>query len=241
MKMRNISCGPRLGEYQRLFLTLVSLCAMTVGLRAQSAPQIASVYQGPSERPGYKEVVQLLDADQRVLWSIDLREGETFVEATADQALFRHSDGKLYRLSSPFTGGFEPVAEAPANPVDAGKALGLMLGLMSVLGGDGAAADSSSAVPPAPPPTPPPTPFPTPTPRTMIYTVVVSGNQLRCLDAQTSAVQGTFGPAGRIVSGPVVTGDLCTVVIEYPTGRKAMTYRLPHFGGVSSTDVQPSE
>lgn len=212
---------------------------------AQADPVIAEVYRGPSSRPGYQEVVQLLDANKQIIWSIDLRAGESFVEAGPDHALFRHSDGRLYRLDAPFTGGFQQVAEAPPRKAaDDAAALGLLLGLISVFG-QGLAGDQDDAPAPRqdPTPTPPPAyePRPTPTPKKMIYTVVVSGDQLRCLDAETSGIQGSFSPAGRIVSGPVVTGDMCTVVIEGPTGRQARTFRLPSFSQVSSTYVQPSE
>jgi hypothetical protein len=82
-------------------------------------------------------------------------------------------------------------------------------------------------------------PRPTPTPKPRVYTVVVSGAQLRCLDAENSSVQGSFSPIGRIVSGPVVNGDLCTVVIEGSSGHQAQTFRLPSFSQISSTSVQP--
>jgi len=221
-------------------VTLLYGNGFTIEVRGN--PVIAEIFQGPSSRPGYNEVVRLLDTNKQVIWSIDLRKGESFVEAGPDHALFRHSDGRLYRLDSPFNGGFEPVTEAPERTAEEqAAALSTLMGLVSILGS--LAPDTPDTTSPRQDPTPTPTyePRTTPTPRPMIYTVVVSGDQLRCLDAETSSIQGSFSPAGRIVSGPVVTGDLCTVVIEGPTGRLARTFRLPSFSQVSSTYVQPSE
>ena len=224
-------------------LLAISWYAAVSVIHVRAERIIAEAYKGPSSRPGYNEVVRMLDSDKKVMWSIDLREGESLVEATEHYALFRHSDGQLYRIDAPFTGGFRRVQEAPSptpiNPiVDYSQFVALGKALEPLANLDGGSQDSNQDSQQSSQSTAPaPTPTPNSTPRPVVYAVVVSGNQLRCLDAQSSSVLGTFGPAGKIVSGPQVNGDLCTVIIEGPNGRKANVYRLPGFSGVSSSDI----
>jgi hypothetical protein len=70
-----------------------------------------------------------------------------------------------------------------------------------------------------------------------IYTVIVDSDKLKCYDTQTGSVQGTLTFNGRVINGPVVTGDRVTVVFETASGRQGRIYSLPLLNAVSTFNV----
>ncbi|NBO99002.1 MAG: hypothetical protein EBU90_02570 [Proteobacteria bacterium] len=62
-----------------------------------------------------------------------------------------------------------------------------------------------------------------------IYTVIASGNTLKCVDAATGMQHNTHRFDGTIVSGPIVTGDRVTVVIRRGDTNYGIVFKLPSF------------
>lgn len=62
-----------------------------------------------------------------------------------------------------------------------------------------------------------------------IYTVVQQGpSHFNIIDATTGSFAGRIMPQGEVVSGPVVVGDRCTIVVKIGSGTKYGTiYSLP--------------
>jgi hypothetical protein len=71
----------------------------------------------------------------------------------------------------------------------------------------------------------------------VVYTVIVDGNLLRCVDTSNGSYVGSVNILGNVVSGPIVTGDRCTVVFEDYMGRKGRVFKLPNFNNVSTFDA----
>jgi hypothetical protein len=66
-----------------------------------------------------------------------------------------------------------------------------------------------------------------------IYTVIVDGNMLKCIDAQGS-VLGSLSNVGNVVQGPQVNGNQCSVICEDEQfGRALYIYELPSFSRIS--------
>lgn len=61
------------------------------------------------------------------------------------------------------------------------------------------------------------------------YTVIASGNTLKCVDANTGMQHNTYRFDGILVSGPIVTGDRATVVIRRGNTNYGIVLKLPSF------------
>jgi hypothetical protein len=70
-----------------------------------------------------------------------------------------------------------------------------------------------------------------------VYTVIVDSDKLKCYDTQDGSLQGTLTFIGKVVNGPVVTGDRVTVVLETASGRQGRIYGLPLLNAVSTFNV----
>lgn len=225
----------------KLFAVVVACCVFDAGICAgQSAGNtLANVEIQPADQPGYEARLVLVAADGSVLRTLDLLPGEQLVSHNEEQAVFVRSDGTHFRLQRPFLGRPEPFDPESEASVEDGTEISDTAAVIAGLTAVGQIAswflDSSSApaTPPEPLPAPAPTPQaasePTPAPEApRVWTVVVRGDRLQCIDARTGSTQSTINLNGRVVSGPVVSGDYCTVTIESGTGRRSNTYKLPN-------------
>jgi len=70
-----------------------------------------------------------------------------------------------------------------------------------------------------------------------IYTVIVDGENLKCIDTSSGANVGSINITGSVVSGPVVIDDRCTVVFDSYMGRKGKVFKLPSFNIVTTFDA----
>lgn len=68
----------------------------------------------------------------------------------------------------------------------------------------------------------------------VIYSVIVDGNLLRCIDTANGSICGTTNIIGDVVSGPIVTEDRCTIVFKNYMGRQGKVYKLPVFNVVTT-------
>jgi hypothetical protein len=71
----------------------------------------------------------------------------------------------------------------------------------------------------------------------VIYSVIVDGNLLKCIDTSNGVVLGAINILGEVVSGPIVTDDRCTIVFKNNCGRKGNVFKLPSFNLSSSFDA----
>lgn len=69
------------------------------------------------------------------------------------------------------------------------------------------------------------------------YAVIVDGENLKCIDTSNGFSLATINILGKVVSGPIVTSDRCTVVFDNYMGRKGKIYKLPSFSVVASFDA----
>lgn len=70
-----------------------------------------------------------------------------------------------------------------------------------------------------------------------IYTVIVDGENLKCIDTSCGANVGSINIVGSVISGPVVIDDRCTVVFDNYMGRKGKVFKLPSFNVVTIFDA----
>jgi hypothetical protein len=228
----------RLPERYSLALLCILLTVWLSSAHAHSM-MLERVETGLSDRPGYETQLVLFGSDGSILRRVDLLLGEQLVKHDEEQVVFVRPDGTYFRLQSPFQGRPEPF-DYEAEPSGSGEtAVGDTVAVAAALVAAGQIAawffDSGSTAPvsvPEPAPVPMPTPqavsTPTPTPEpSRLWTVVVQGDRLQCIDARTGSTQSTINLNGRVVSGPVVSGDYCTLTIESGTGRRSNTYKLP--------------
>ena len=68
-----------------------------------------------------------------------------------------------------------------------------------------------------------------------IWTAIVRGDRLICIDARTGSTRNSVNLSGPVLSGPVVTGNLCTLTLQTPNGVQARTYALPSLSTQNST------
>jgi hypothetical protein len=61
------------------------------------------------------------------------------------------------------------------------------------------------------------------------FTVVSTGDTLKCIDAFTGTQFNTYRLGGMLVSGPVVTGDRATIVIRKGNTNHGIVLALPSF------------
>lgn len=213
------------------------LLALPACFAQVGAPVLERVETGLSDQPGYETQLVLFGSDGSILRRVDLLPGEQLVKHDEEKLVFVRPDGSYFRLQTPFQGRpqpFDPEAEASGNGE---RGVGDAVAAAAALAAAGQLAawffdsgpDAPVAVPePAPVSTPQAASAPTPTPETpRVWTVVVQGDRLQCIDARTGSTQSTINLNGRVVSGPVVSGDYCTLTIESGTGRRSNTYKLP--------------
>lgn len=67
-----------------------------------------------------------------------------------------------------------------------------------------------------------------------VYSVVSERLKLRCIDTKNGNIINTISLPGEILSGPIVTGDRCVVIIKTTLGNKGKIYKLPNFNLVTS-------
>lgn len=67
-----------------------------------------------------------------------------------------------------------------------------------------------------------------------VYSVVAERMKLRCIDTKNGSIVATIALPGEIVSGPIVTGDRCVVVIKTTMGNKGKIFKLPNFNIITS-------
>jgi hypothetical protein len=67
-----------------------------------------------------------------------------------------------------------------------------------------------------------------------VYTVIIDGQNIKCIDTSNGMTVGAMNIIGSVVSGPIVTDDRCTVVFDNYMGKKGMIYKLPGFNVVST-------
>jgi hypothetical protein len=68
----------------------------------------------------------------------------------------------------------------------------------------------------------------------VVYTVILDGELLKCIDTSSGMVIGSMNIIGNLSSGPIVTGDRCTVVINNYTGTQGRVFKLPSFEVVTT-------
>jgi hypothetical protein len=67
-----------------------------------------------------------------------------------------------------------------------------------------------------------------------VYSVVAERLKLRCINTNNGNIVATITLPGEIVSGPIVTGDRCVVVIKTTLGNKGKIFKLPNFSIITS-------
>jgi hypothetical protein len=68
----------------------------------------------------------------------------------------------------------------------------------------------------------------------MIYTVILDGEILKCIDTSSGMTMGTINITGELASGPIVTGNRCTVILKNYMGTQGKVYKLPSFDVVTT-------
>lgn len=63
------------------------------------------------------------------------------------------------------------------------------------------------------------------------YTVTIGndGQSLKCIDASTGLMHNTYRYNGILTSGPIVTGDRCTIVVRRGGTNYGIVLKLPSF------------
>ena len=67
-----------------------------------------------------------------------------------------------------------------------------------------------------------------------VYSVVAERLKLKCINTSNGSIVATITLPGEIVSGPIVTGDRCVVVIKTTLGNKGKIFKLPNFSIITS-------
>lgn len=70
-----------------------------------------------------------------------------------------------------------------------------------------------------------------------VFAVIVDNDQLKCYDTTSGSLQGTYTFNGKVLNGPIVTGDRVTIVFETAAGKTGRIFKLPSFSAVSSFSV----
>jgi len=228
---------------------------MTLGHAAASElPILVQVRRDPPIDASHGDRIYLIDPHGRLLRTIDLPRDATYVQHDETEVVFQLAAGGFVRLVSPFRGALQRIDQPrgrESTPFTHEQGAALLLAAASFTDGlarafpevaaevemaskapapapasNLAASQESSLVAPA-----------TANEPAMIYSVIISGDRLICINALDGSHQGSFSPAGTLAGGLVVVGDLCTVQISTPTGLQAYTMRLPHFSIVNIINV----
>jgi hypothetical protein len=75
------------------------------------------------------------------------------------------------------------------------------------------------------------------TKQSSIYSVVADKRKLKCIDTKNGNIVASSLMMGDIVSGPIVTGDRCVVIIKTTIGNKGKILRLPNLNVITSFDT----
>jgi hypothetical protein len=204
------------------------------------AGQLAQVELRPSDKPGYETEAVLKASDGSVLGTLDLLRGERIVRHSGSEVVFQRPDSTQFRFVAPFNGRPVPVGSAVSgssptnlNVADATAVVATVTAISKIaswLFGSDPLAVPPQASAPVVQPTPEPVPTPQSTPRPEdrpIWTVIVRGDRLVCMDARTGSTRSSINLSGEVLSGPVVTGEYCTLTVRSANGPQAKTYKLP--------------
>lgn len=71
----------------------------------------------------------------------------------------------------------------------------------------------------------------------LVYSVVVNGRQLRCIDTSTGSTKSTTEVTGEITMGPIVTDDRCVLVIKNGNSLKGRIYKIPSLSTITTFKV----
>jgi hypothetical protein len=71
----------------------------------------------------------------------------------------------------------------------------------------------------------------------IVYTAVVEGGYLKCINTSDGSIVGSTNIIGEVVQGPTVTGNRCTIVTQSYMGKKGIVYELPSFNVITSFDA----
>ena len=215
---------------------------ITIAFSAECfAQQLAQVELRPSDKPGYESEAILKASDGSVLGTLDLLRGERIVRSSGSEVVFQRPDGTQFRFVAPFNGRPVPVGSAASgssptdlNAADATAVVATVTAISKIaswlFGSDPLAAPSQASAPVAQPtPEPVPTPQSTSKPEDQpIWTVIVRGDRLVCMDARTGSTRTIINLSGEVLSGPVVAGEYCTLTVRSANGPQAKTYKLPN-------------
>ena len=61
----------------------------------------------------------------------------------------------------------------------------------------------------------------------VVYSVVVHNNRLRCIDTSSGSTINSIQIVGEIITGPVVTGDRCVIVVKQSSEVRGRILKLP--------------
>lgn len=70
-----------------------------------------------------------------------------------------------------------------------------------------------------------------------VFTVIVDGNDLKCINTSNGMIVSSINILGNIISGPIVTDDRCTIVFNDNGARKGRIFKIPSFSLSSSFDA----
>ena len=233
---------------------ILSLALVVAHAAGSDLPVLVQVRRDLPLSPSQGDRIYLIGLHGQLLRTIDLPRGAAYVQHDEAEVVFQLEEGGFARLASPFRGTLQKIdqprgRESAPYTHEQGAALLLAVasmsdGLVRAFPRVAAEVEAARSAPTGPEPSN------APASReklqeermsfrqaTMVYSVVVSGDRLICIDAVNGSQQGTFSPAGTIAGSPVVAGDLCTVEIATPTGIQAYTMRLPGFSIVNILNV----
>lgn len=67
-----------------------------------------------------------------------------------------------------------------------------------------------------------------------VYSVIADKLKLKCIETKNGNIVATTLLPGEIVSGPIVTGDRCVVIIKTTIGNKGKILKLPNLNVITS-------
>lgn len=244
------------------FGILAAGCLLHCAVHAAEDSVLVQVRRDAPIASGLGDRIYLVDQYAEIIRTIDLPQGSQYAQHSEDEVVFQTAEGTFLRLPAPFNGNLEPIAQPrgrESRPFTREDGLAILAVAAAVTGAASQAfpavraetelsttGHASSA---------PSSREESQTPQTpdreisgqqtdanssganRVYTVVVKGDKLVCLDARTGSTQGVFSPTGRIISSPVVSGDLCTVQVETVNGTQVYTMSLPSLGIVNIVNM----
>ena len=240
--------------FSRFWFIFIILVAPLGYVAASDLPVLVQVRRDPPVSPGQGDRIYLIDPRGQLLRTIDLPRGAAYVQHDETEVVFQLAGGGFARLVSPFRGALQRIDQPrgrESTPFTHEQGAALLLaaasmtdGLVRAIPQVAAEVEAARNAPTSPEPSNPSASRESlrdervsSKQAAMVYSVVVSGDRLICINAVDGSQQGAFSPAGTIAGSPVVAGDLCTVKIATPTGMQAYTMRLPSFSIVNIINV----